>query len=245
MPELEHKKAAESLVARLMEPCAHCETRHLSVCRAIEDPYIDQLAQLVTTIDLSPRGSMIAEGEAAGHYFNITTGAIKVFKLLPDGRQQIIGFSLPGDFIGLAVKDAYGYSAEALIPSRVCRFDRNKLEGLLVKFPKMEHELRNQASDELAIAQDQMMLLGRKTAKERVASFLLQLSVRAKRAGLGHNPIHLSMGRADIADFLGLTIETVSRTFTSLKKDGMIELEPGNHVRLRTARLQELSGDWY
>jgi CRP/FNR family transcriptional regulator len=108
----------------------------------------------------------------------------------------------------------------------------------------MEHQLRSQTSDELAIAQDQMLLLGRKTAKERVASFLLQLSTRAKRLGQPGNPIVLTMGRADMGDYLGLTIETVSRTFTKLRAEKLITLGAGNAVRLDIERLEEVAGAW-
>ena len=187
---------------------------------------------------------MVAEGDSAVHYFNITKGTVKIYKLLPDGRQQIVGFSFAGDFIGLSVRETYAYTVEALTPAAACRFDRRKLEALLVKFPKVEHQLRTQTSDELAIAQEQMLLLGRKNAKERVASFLLQLSQRAKRLGLSDNPVVLTMGRADIGDYLGLTIETVSRTFTKLRAEKLITLGAANAVHLNIEALGELSGAW-
>ncbi len=244
MLQPEQKQAARAIVERLTEPCAHCDARHLSVCQAVEDPYLEQLAALVTTIELAPHDTMVTEGDPAGHYFNITYGTVKIYKLLPDGRQQIIGFSFAGDFVGLSVRENYAYSVEALTPARACRFDRKRLEGLLTKFPKIEHQLRSQTSDELAIAQDQMLLLGRKTAKERVASFLLQLSHRAKRLGQPANPVVLTMGRADIGDYLGLTIETVSRTFTKLRAEKLIALGANNTVHLELNALSELSGAW-
>lgn len=240
----ERIRAAKAIVERLAEPCAHCDARHLSVCQAVDEPHLNDLASLVTTIRLSPHDTMLSEGERSSHYYNITEGTVKIYKLLPDGRQQIVGFAFAGDFIGLAVRDTYAYSVEAVTNARACRFERNKLEQLLARFPRMEHQLRAMASDELAVAQEQMLLLGRKTAKERVASFLVQLSVRARKLGLPGSPITLTMGRADIADYLGLTIETVSRTFTSLKTAKLIELGAGNSVKLDLAGLSELSGGW-
>jgi CRP/FNR family transcriptional regulator len=237
-------QAAQAVIQRLAEPCAHCDARHLSVCKSVDDPDLEQLAALVVPIQLQAKSTMVAEGDKAAHYFNITSGTVKIYKLLPDGRQQIVGFSFAGDFVGLSVRDTYAYTVEALTESRACRFDRKKLEGLLAKFPKMEHQLRSQTSDELAIAQDQMLLLGRKTAKERVASFLLQLSARAKRLGQPDNPIVLTMGRADMGDYLGLTIETVSRTFTKLRAEKLITLGAGNAVRLDIKRLEEVAGAW-
>jgi CRP/FNR family transcriptional regulator len=162
----------------------------------------------------------------------VTDGCVKVYKLLPDGRRQIIGFLFAGDFLGLAVTEVYAYSAEAVTESSLCRFPRRKLEDLMERFPRMERRLLGVASNELAIAQDQMLLLGRKTAKERLVTFLLMLSDRARERGQVSNPVSLPITRHDIGDYLGLTTETVSRSFTQLKSDGLIEPAPSNHVTM-------------
>jgi CRP/FNR family transcriptional regulator len=169
--------------------------------------------------------TFVSEGEAATHFFNITEGSVKVYKLMPDGRRQITGFLFAGDLLGLAVNDTYTYSAEALTPVTVCLFRRPQLERLLDDFPKMEKRLLAIASNELAAAQEQMMLLGRKTAQERIASFLLMLARREGRYGRSGDKLHLTMTRTDIGDYLGLTTETASRVFTSFRKRGWIELE--------------------
>ena len=110
--------------------------------------------------------------------------------------------------------------------------------------PRMERRLLGLASNELATAQDQMVLLGRKTAREKLASFLIMLSRRAERRGQGANPVNVPMTRTDIADYLGLTIETVSRTFTDLRKSGLIEQLPDHDVRLTGPDdLLEIAGD--
>lgn len=176
---------------------------------------------------------MIFEETApASCVFNVKEGAVKAYKLLPDGRRQITGFLFPGDFLGLVHNDEYVYSAEALIATELCRFPRRKFEALLDELPKLAQRLLVMASHELSAAQDRMMLLGRKTARERVVSFLLMLSHAAERRGQQNNPVVLPMPRGDIADYLGLTIETVSRTITQLKLDKVIKLISDDRVEL-------------
>ncbi len=227
------------------DPCGRCAARPLSVCRGVGDEHLAELAATIQTVKLPPRGTLASEGDAAHHYFNITQGSVKIYKLLPDGRQQIVGFLFAGDFVGLAVRDTYAYSVEAITPITACRFERKKLDGLLSRFPDMEQLLRGAAFDELAVAQEQMLSLGRKNATERVAGFLLQLSRRASRLGQPANPVHLPMSRLDIADYLGLTIETVSRVITRLKTARTIRLNaPGEIDLIDLDRLKELGEGW-
>jgi CRP/FNR family transcriptional regulator len=213
-------------------PCAACTARILSACDAIDASGLDQLAATITNHRVEPLKGIVAEGEPAEALLNITEGIVKVYKLLADGRQQITGFLFPGDFVGLSSDDCYVYSAEAVTAVGYCRFPRRRLEKLLADFPRMEHRLLGIASNELAAAQDQMLLLGRKSAREKLASFLLMLSRQAERIGRPGNPVELPMPRHDIADYLGLTIETVSRTFTRLRKDKLIALHKADQVGL-------------
>lgn len=220
--------------------CAACAVRGLSVCAPLNPDALADVESLVSQSVLAPGTTLFDEGASAEYVFNVTLGTLKVFKLLPDGRRQVTGFLGPGDFVGLANRDVYSYSAEAITDVRLCRFQRRKLEGLLQRHPEMERRLLGMASNELAEAQEQMLLLGRKTAKERIASFLMILSRRAKRRGESGDPVDVPMSRTDIADFLGLTTETVSRTFTRLKADGVIQLLPGGKVRFAKAEALEL-----
>ena len=147
-----------------------------------------------------------------------------------------------GDFLGLANNETYAYSAEAVTHVALCRFPRRQLEALLERYPKMERRLLGMASHELAAAQEQMLLLGRKTAREKIASFLLTLSRRARKRGQRDNPVAVPMSRTDIGDFLGLTTETVSRTFTQLKTAKLIVLLPNGKVELADLEaLQEIA----
>lgn len=212
--------------------CRTCPARSKSVCAAAKADELDRLAGLVTPQQLMAGETLIEEGDEATHLFTVTSGSMKIYKLLPDGRRQITGFLFRGDFLGLAFRDTYTYSAEALTDAVVCRFPRRQFTGFVTERPALEHQLLTIASNELAAAQDQMLLLGRKTARERVASFLLGLVRRQEQLGHDGKAVRLTMTRSDIADYLGLTIETVSRTFTSLRAGGIIELDGTTLVRV-------------
>jgi CRP/FNR family transcriptional regulator, anaerobic regulatory protein len=205
--------------------CRFCPARAKSACAAASVDDLDRLSGLVIPQQLMAGDTLIEEGDSASHVFTVTAGSMKIYKLLPDGRRQVTGFLFRGDFLGLAFNDCYTCSAEALTDTTVCRFARRAFEEFVQDRPIMERRLRTMASNELAAAQNQMVLLGRKSAQERVASFLLGLIRRQE--GLGHDgkAIRLTMTRNDIADYLGLTTETVSRTFTALRGAGVIELD--------------------
>jgi len=230
------------------DPCATCSARPYSVCSAIEDKDLARLASVAQIISVTPGRSFIDEGDTAQHFFNITAGTAKLFKLLPDGRRQITGFAGVGHFLGLAVSTTYAFGAEAVEPMRICRFTRPRLRMVLDDFPALEHKLLQVASNELVVAQEQMLLLGRKTARERVASFLIARadSQSLQPPGCTHTSrpsvVWLPMTRTDIADYLGLTIETVSRTFTRLRGEKLIETPTPSEVVIRNhAGLERLA----
>ncbi|MEX0758981.1 MAG: cyclic nucleotide-binding domain-containing protein [Tistlia sp.] len=213
-------------------PCGACSVRHLTFCAPLGEEEFDHVTRIVQNVELHPGDPLFDEGEEATHLYSVTAGAVKVYKLLPDGRRQIIGFLFAGDFLGLAADESYAYSAEAVTHASLCRFPRRKLEALLERFPRMERRLLGMASHELAVAQEQMLLLGRKTAREKIASFLLTLGQRSAYRGQAANPVSVPMSRNDIGDYLGLTTETVSRTFTQLRQSGLIALLPAGRVEL-------------
>jgi len=202
------------------------------VCDALAPEELHQLAAIISNVELTAGQPLFDEGEPATGVFVVTSGTVKVYRLLPDGRRQVTGFLFSGDYLGLVTSESYAFSAEAVIPALLCRFPRRKLEALITRFPKIESKLLGIARHELAAAQDQMLLLGRKTAKERIASFLLLLSHGAVRRGQPDSPVAVPMSRGDIGDFLGLTTETVSRCFTQLKKSRLITLLPNGRVDL-------------
>ena len=228
-----------------VDPCSTCEARALSVCSAIPDADLARLAAITVVTEAAAGQGFIDEGEPATCFFNVTAGTAKLFKLLPDGRRQITGFVGPGQFLGLAVSDTYAFSAEAIEHVRYCRFPRAALRTLLDDFPLMEKRLLEVASNELVAAQEQMLLLGRKTARERLASFLLAQSRQGMPSGHSRQRFRLPMTRIDIADYLGLTIETVSRTFTRLRAEGLIDIVSQNGWRSATPSALESAGGWH
>jgi CRP/FNR family transcriptional regulator len=213
-------------------PCAACSVRQLTICAALAADELSELSAIMSSVELGPGDPLFHEADEADYVFNVTAGMMKIYKLLPDGRRQVTGFLFPGDFLGLANQGEYAYSGEAVGPATLCRFPRRKLETLLERFPQLERRLLGMASNELAAAQEQMLLLGRKTAREKIASFLLMLSRRAQRRGQKGNPVNVLMSRTDIGDYLGLTTETVSRTFTQLKSAGTITLLAAGKVQV-------------
>lgn len=213
-------------------PCSACPARADGMCGVLNAPELAKMAAITHRVRVRPQDTIFSEGDEAGQVFNITSGMLKLYKLLPDGRRQITGLVGMGAVIGMAVADTYAYSAEALTDGWLCRFRRSDLEARLIEFPHLQRRLFAIASNELRAAQDQMLLLGRKTARERLCSFLLMLSNRAVQMGQKASPVFLPMTRSDVADYLGLTVETVSRTLTQLRGAGLVTLLPGNKLRL-------------
>lgn len=213
-------------------PCDDCTVRELAICSSLDHGELEQLRTIATTAEFEPGATLQQEGDAVESVSNVMSGTLKLYKLLPDGRRQITGFLVPGDFLGLPMGPAVPYAVEAVTKTKLCRFSRRRLVELMGRIPALERRLLDVANEELGHAQDQMLLLGRKTARERLASFLLDAAAKAKRHGGSGEVIDLPMSRADIADFLGLTTETVSRSFTQLKKDKLIELPDPSTVRI-------------
>lgn len=183
---------------------------------------------------------LFAEGEAATSVYRVIDGVIRLYKLLPDGRRQIIGFLRAGDMMGLAAGERYVYTAEAVIPSTVRRVPRVRITALMDERPVLARRLLAAMTAELMAAQEQMLLLGRKTACEKIATFLLTLGERALDECVC---VDLPMSRTDIADYLGLTTETVSREITKLKSAHTIRLLEGGRVELVDRdMLSELAG---
>lgn len=221
--------------------CADCDVRVLAVCAAVSREQLPRLGAIAAERRVEPGLALFGEGDPAEEVFTVTDGMLKLYKLLSDGRRQIVGFAVPGDLLGLAFGRTYVYGAEAVTPAAVCRFRREPFHCLLDECPTLERAVLGRTWAELAAAQDQMLLLGRKTARERLASFLLGL---ARRRGVtGEGTVELAMGRADVADHLGLTIETVSRTLTLFRKEGLIALPDAHRVEiLRRAQLERAAG---
>ena len=217
-------------------PCAACDIRMRTYCRVLDARELERFRCEGSVSRLDARQPLFHEGDPADLVFNLTKGSLKLYKLLPDGRRQVTGFLYPGDFLGLTIDDEHAFTAEALEPIEFCRFSRSRFDAFADAHPRMERELYRIAAHELAAAQQQMVLLGRKTAPERLASFLLSLLERAPEPDDAPDTIRLPMNRTDIADYLGLTKETVSRVFTVFKTSRLIRLLPDDFVRILEPR---------
>jgi CRP-like cAMP-binding protein len=183
---------------------------------------------------------LFAEGDKVTHLYRIETGTIALNKVLADGRRQVIGFAYPGDLIGLGVEGEHVMNAQAVKPTRVRCLPLATLRQLIAEDPMLGIRLYEALARELAATRDLMLTTGQRSAMERVAGFLLAFSRRNQRNGQDPANFELPMTRTDIGDFLGLTIETVSRTFTKLKQLGLIELPSSNQVKLR--KIEGLKG---
>jgi len=176
-------------------------------------------------------------GDRAEFYFKVLKGAARSCRLLADGRRHIGEFFLPGDFIGLDAAESYAFGAEAIVETTLIRYSRRKVEALAAEEPRIGQSLVEIMRTGLAAARERMLLLGHMTAMERIASFLLDL---ARRRDDGR--ISLPMTRTDIGDYLGLTMETVSRALSQLKSSGIITQHGMHELAIaRPAALVELT----
>ncbi len=190
---------------------------------------LDQSMQLMGATMAYPRNSEIfGDNEAADYLYKVVSGSVRTYKILSDGRRQIGGFYLPGDIFGLEFTDEHTLSAEAIADTKVLVVKRSAINALAGRDASVARQLFTLTGRELHRVQDRILLLI-KSAQERVASFLLEMSERVS----GANAIELPMSRQDIADYLGLTIETVSRTLTSLEDVAAIEVPTSRRIVLR------------
>jgi CRP/FNR family transcriptional regulator len=187
---------------------------------------------------------VFAEGDPATHLYQVETGAVALYKVLCDGRRQVLGFAYPGDYIGLGSQGEYVINAQAMKPTRLRCLPLSALSQIALQDPRLGFRLYEALASELAATRELLLTTGQRSACERLVAFLLAISRR--NASKGQDPLlfDLPMTRTDIADFLGLTIETVSRTFTKLRMLGLIELPHASHVRLLDIeRLKGMEGN--
>lgn len=215
-------------------PCRACEVRSVAVCGVLNGDDLGGYRRGGSEVRLQRGQPLFHEADPATRVFTVTRGSLKLYKLLADGRRQVTGFMHPGDVLGISVDDKYAFTAEALEPSTLCCFPRGRFDDFVEGHGAMERELYRLAAHELAAAQQQMVLLGRKTAAERLASFFLDLAERSERKNgrCQVRFIELPMSRSDIADYLGLTKETISRVLALLKSRRLIRLQSMDRVEI-------------
>ena len=223
------------------QPCTDCVIRQFSVCAALDKAELRELVHLGRHIHFASCETVFAQEEMTTSFYNLLEGVMRLYKLLPDGRRQIVGFALPGDFLGMATSARHSFSADAIGAVAVCRFSKASFAGFIKDKPHLLRRINELAIRELSQAQDHMVLLGRRSAEEKVATFLIGWRDRLVQLNGPSKTVALPMSRQDIADFLGLTIETVSRTFTKLERDGVIGILPGSVCLLDPARAEAMA----
>lgn len=230
--------------------CGNCAIRHKAICSVLTTDELHRISQIAHQRHIPAGQIIMSDQEPVSYFANIISGVVKLTKTLDDGRQQIVGLLFPPDFIGRTYSELSPYNAEAATDTSICCFPHSSFERLLDDVPDLEHRLFERTLDELDSARDWMVLLGRKSAVEKVGSFLLQIARRTDLVGCPHIdrpdlPVFkLPLTRADMADYLGLTIETVSRQMTKLKSGKIIRIDENTTISvLDMEALSDLSGE--
>ncbi|MEE2861716.1 MAG: transcriptional regulator FnrL [Paracoccus sp. (in: a-proteobacteria)] len=228
--------------------CTDCPIRYRAVCAHCEGEELVDLEEMKFYRTYEAGQPIVWEGDRMDFVGSVVTGVASLTQTLEDGRTQMVGLLLPSDFLGRPGRDQAAYNATAATKVVLCCFRRKPFDQMMRATPHLAHRLLEMTLDELDAAREWMLLLGRKTAREKIASFISIIARRQaalhKRQPGGRMVLDLPLTREAMADYLGLTIETVSRQITALKRDGVIELEGKRGVILPDfARLVEESGD--
>lgn len=224
--------------------CSSCPIRHRAVCARCDEDELSILEGMKSYRTFEAGQLILWRGEPLTYVASVVHGVASLSKTLEDGRTQMVGLLLPSDFIGRPGRDEIEFDVTATTDVTLCCFDRAPFERLVDETPHVAQRLMELALDELDAARDWMLLLGRKTAREKIATFIEMLARRSHSENVLTTKVVLPMTRDQIANYLGLTLETVSRQFNALKKDGIISLTDRRHVDvLDYAALHEATGD--
>jgi CRP/FNR family transcriptional regulator len=202
-------------------------------CQGDQVELKNQLFEISNIQHVRAKETIFWEGDPSDYVYEVLEGVVQLSKMTLDGRRQITGFVYPGQPFGLGAGASHTYSAEAVTGTRLCRYSHNRMDQSMTVFPALGHRFLAWTSAELAAAQDQILLLGRKTAMEKIASFLLRLSDRNDEHDEDATYLFVPMTRHEIGDYLGLTTETVSRTITLLDKMGVIGRPDQHNIVVR------------
>ncbi len=231
-----------------IKECGDCPIRFRAVCSRCEEDELAYLSEIKSYKVYQAGETLQWAGEEIKFLGSIVSGSASISQTLEDGRRQMVGILLPSDFVGRPGRTSSPFDVTAMVETVVCRFRRSDFEALAGRSPAVSQRLLEMTLDELEAARLWMTVLGRKTAREKVASFLSIIAGRRAFLTLdtqkANITFELPMTRESIADYLGLTIETISRQFSALKKGGIIELQGARHVRVPDYQaLREAAGD--
>ena len=224
--------------------CQTCPARHTSYCSVVPSQDLDALGHLRRSIRFERKQSIVCARDPALSFFNVVSGTVKLIRTAPDGRAQIVGFRSQGEFFATRSSASCAITAEAVTAVELCVLSRSSFKQVSAQWPQAVERLFELSCAQLEASEDQMFLLGRKTAREKVVSFLLAYANRTGADETGSlRCVNLPMTRADIADFLGLTTETVSRVFSSLAREKLISVGVSRSVHFHNVpELSRMTG---
>ncbi|WP_338425981.1 Crp/Fnr family transcriptional regulator [Sphingopyxis kveilinensis] len=230
-----------------MTDCAACVVRNRAICASLNTAELEALGKMGRKQKVRQGQTLLWEGDGAPVVANVLAGVLKLVVSTADGREQIVGIVFPSDFIGRPFGKESPYSVTAMTDAEVCIFNRNNFDEFAGSHPDLQQKLLRRTLDELDRARHWMMLLGRKSASEKVASFLLEMSERLEGqgcdAGANRGVFELPFGRQQIADILGLTIETTSRQLTKMRADGVLDLPSRREIVINDrAAMEDMAG---
>lgn len=226
--------------------CSECPIRHRAVCSRCDADEIEQLEQIKSYKTFAAGDPILWRGDDLTYVASVVEGVATLSKTMEDGRIQMVGLLMPSDFIGRPDRQTIDFDVVAATDLTLCCFQRKPFEKLLVTVPHVSQRLLEIAMDELDAARDWMLLLGRKTAREKIATFVEMMVRRQHVDGLGldHEPLVLPLTRDEISNYLGLTLETVSRQLNALKKEGVLQFVDRRRFEvIDVAALHAASGD--
>lgn len=232
----------------LTQNCSDCPIRHRAVCARCEPDELARLEDIKYYRSFEAGQTIIWSGDKMDFVGSVVSGIATLTQTMEDGRTQMVGLLLPSDFVGRPGRDGAAYDVVATTDIVMCCFRKKPFEQMMATTPHIAHRLLEMTLDELDAAREWMLVLGRKTAREKIASLLSIIARRdaslTQGARSGPMIFDLPLTRDAMADYLGLTLETVSRQMSALKKDGVIHLEGKRHVTIPDiSRLMEEAGD--
>lgn len=213
-----------------LSPCNCCAAHKKAICATLDGKDLNQYRKLSHVRLVKAGQSIYREMDPANYLYTIISGEARLSSLLIDGRRQITDFRACGDKLGENNQGFYTADAEAITDTIVCQVPLNELQTRMNELPGLRMALMDKMETEINQMRSHLMLLGRKTPIEKVATFLVERAQKFESADGTAIDINLSMSRRDIADYLGLTIETVSRTLTTLKTQGVVEIPSADHI---------------
>lgn len=235
-----------SFIFNERDGCSACPIRHRAVCSRCDDDELERLAEIKSYRTFKAGETILWRGDSLRYVSSVVSGIATLNKSLEDGRTQMVGLLLPSDFIGRPGRDLIEFDVVAVTDTTLCSFERKGFETLVEEVPHVSQRLMEMALDELDAARDWMLLLGRKTAREKIATFIEMLVRRSRVPGLPDKSkdMTLPLTREEIANYLGLTIETVSRQLTAFRKEGVVDFTDRKHfVVTDIMALHEATGD--